>query len=83
MDLLIGWERYLARIETDSNRTIVRPKSSTEGTCTHGGIITEVLVGEFTVQTRVLNVGMPVGSNLIASLHQIGERVIIVVDVVG
>ena len=83
MDLLIDRERYLARIETDGKRTIVSPKRSTEGTGTHGGIIPEVLVRVFTVQGRVLDIGVPVCSNLVSSLHEIRERVIVVVDMVG
>ena len=82
MDLLIGWERYLPRIETNGERAIVRPKRSAEGTCAHGGIISEILVRVFTVQTRVLNVGMSVSSDLVASLHEVSVRVIVVVDMV-
>ena len=83
MNVLVLWERNLPSVQSDVDATLISPKRSAIGTRADGRFTSEIGVGVFTVQCRVLNVGVAKGRYFIASLECIGKGVIVVVLLVG
>ena len=83
MNVLVHRERNLTSVQSDVDATLIGPKRSAVGTCADGWFTGEIGVCVFTVQCRVLNVGVAKGRYFVASLEFIGEGVVVVVLLVG
>ncbi len=83
MNVLVLWEWNLPSVQSDVDATLIGPKRSTIGTGADGWLTGEIGVCVFTVQCRVLNVGVSKGGHFVTGLELVGVGVIVVVLVVG